>query len=514
MTRTKGAILWIGLGLVLSVTRTAPAQFDELARRVPSTANAIVLVDAEKVYASPAAAQGDWKANREKAWESGMTLLPPAARHAVLAVQLDLRGMITLWEVALMDLEHEPSLEKLAQISAGAMDKIGPYTSVQMSGDSYVVNFGKRVVGAIAPGNRQLVGRWIRETDSRRSMALSPYLTEAYHFANDLGTPVIMAIDLEDVTSPDEVQAGLDSMPAEIGLRGVNLRQLAEPLSSIRGITLGVTLRAEPYGKIKVDFGKELPLPAELAKKLLLHALAKRGASIDDFDSWKPAISGKQFTLEGNLSQVGIRRLSSLFNRPPAVPHEGVEIKAAPEQSPGDTEAMRTTTKKYFADFSRLLGDLSEKPSSEGTKTMGQVGVWCERYAAKIEKLPTLNVDPELLDFSAQVCSSLRRVHSTIQEGARQGNAASRAVTPQYNYYSFGETYGYTYAWPWGGMNPVGSYGTVAVPDMRQYYNDKSRAQYESNSKATFDVRQVGQQIRAAVSDMRRKMTEKYKTQF
>jgi hypothetical protein len=87
-------------------------------------------------------------------------------------------------------------------------------------------------------------------------------------------------------------------------------------------------------------------------------------------------------------------------------------------------------------------------------------------------------------------------------------------VTPQYNYYSYGETYGYTYAWPWGGMHPVGSYGTVAVPDMRQYYNDKSRAQYEANSKATFDVRQVGQQIRAGVSDMRRKMTDKYKTQF
>jgi hypothetical protein len=49
---------------------------------------------------------------------------------------------------------------------------------------------------------------------------------------------------------------------------------------------------------------------------------------------------------------------------------------------------------------------------------------------------------------------------------------------------------------------------------MRQYYNEQSRLKYEANSKATFDVRQVGGQIRASVADMRRQLSEKYKIQF
>ena len=46
---------WIGL-LVLCVSlsaRPAVAQFEELAAKIPSTANAIVLLDGQKLLASP-----------------------------------------------------------------------------------------------------------------------------------------------------------------------------------------------------------------------------------------------------------------------------------------------------------------------------------------------------------------------------------------------------------------------------------------------------------------------------
>lgn len=500
------SLLALGLSIVLS--SNAGAQFDELVRRVPSSANAVVLIDAEKVFDSPAAVQAGWKANRQKAWDSGLSLLPPTASQAILAAQLDLNTTVPSWEVAVMRLEHEPSLSKLADLGGGTADKIGDYNAVQMAGGSYVVDFTKRIVGAIAPGSRQQTGRWVRETEGRAKFSLSPYLTEAYHYANDLGTPVIMALDLEDAVNVDEVRAGLDALPAELGVKGINLDQLAASLSSIRGVTLGITLRAQPHGKIKVDFAKEMPLPANVAKGLLLHALAKRGAMIDEFEEWTAASTDKQLTLEGNLTQSGIRRLSSLFHRPPAIPHPELEVKSPSEQSPGDVESTKVSTQRYFSEMTKLLEDLSDKRSASGTKTMGQVGVFCERYAAKIEKLPTLNVDPELLDFSSQTCNSLRLIHSTIHAGAAKGSAAARSVTPTYNYYGYGQTYGYI----WGA--PVGSYGYAAVPDMRQYYNDQSRVKYEANSKATFDVRQVGQQIRASVADMRRKMTEKYRVQF
>lgn len=508
MKTRLAAFLLIGLAFGLGAASPARAQFADLVRRVPSTANAIVLVDADKVFSSPAAEKFGWKENRVKAWESGLSLLPPTATHAVLASQLDLKSMINAWETAIMRLEHEPSLDKLAKLSAGTLDKVDSYNAVHMRGDSYVVDFKNRVVGAMAPGSRQLTGRWVRETDARKEPALSEYLSEAYGFANDFGTPIIMALDLEYVITPADARQAIADLPENLGVRGINIDGMADLIASLRGVTLGITLRAQPHGKLKVDFSKDVPLPPQIAKGLLLHALNKRGAMIDEFEEWTPAVSGKQFTIEGNLTQSGMRRLSSLFDRPPAIPHPDMEIQPAPEQSPGDQESVKVSTKKYFDSMIRLLEDLSDRKSASGTKTMGQVGVFCERYAGKIEKLPTLNVDPMLLDFSAQTCSSLRRIHGTIHSGAAQGQAASRAVTPTYNYYGYGETYGYTFGWP------VGNYGVAAVPDMRQYYNDKSRAIYEANSKATFDVRQVGGQIRASVADMRRQLTDKYKTQF
>lgn len=487
--------------------RAALGQFEELVRRVPANANALVLVDADKVFASPAAARDNWRENRQRAWESGLSLLPPTAKHAILASQLDLKSMINVWETAVMRLDHEPALDKLAKLSGGALDKVNGYSAVAMSSDSYVVDFRNRIVGAIAPGNRQLVGRWIQETESRKTDGLSPYLKEAFGFANDLGTPVVMALDLEYAITADDARVALSDLPDSIGVSGINLDQLSELMASIRGVTLGITLRDKPFGKVKVDFSKDFPLPASVAKGLFLHALAKRGAMIDEFEDWTPAVSGKHFTMEGNLEQSGIRRLSSLFDRPPAIPHPEMQLKS-PGQSPGDQQTPKELTLKYWNDMTKLLSDLSERRKSPGTKTMGQVGVFCERYAAKIEKLPTLNVDPELLDFSAHLCSTLRQIHSRIHSGAVQGSTAARAVTPTYNYYGYGETYGYTYGWP------VGSYGTVAVPDMRAYYNEQSRVKYEANSKATFDVRQIGQQIRASIADMRRKLTDKYQTQF
>lgn len=508
MNMRIGALLLSGCLLGLLCSGPASADFKELVRRIPANANAIVMIDAEKIFNSDAAKAGNWRENRVKAWESGVSFLPPTATHAILAVHLDHNVSVNVWEVAMMKLDRDPSLKKLAEMSGGTMDKFGARSAVQMTGDSYIVDFGGRVVGAMAPGNRQMVGRWVRESDGGQEVPLSPYLKEAYRYANDIGTPIILALDLEDAVSEDDVRAGVEGLPKEFGLDTINRTQLASSLASIRGVTLGITLRSTPFGKIKVDFGKPIPLPAATCKAILLHALAKRGAMIDEFEEWTPTISGTTVTMEGNLTQSGMTRLSSLFHRPPAIPDEKLETKPATEISPNDQLSMKDSTLRYWGEMSKLLEDLAKKPSSSGAKTMGQVGVWCNKYAARIEKLPTLNVDPDLLDFTAKLCSNLRLIHSTIHAGAATGSAQARAVTPTYNTFNYGETYGYT----WYGA--VGYHGTYAVPDMRQYYNDQSRVKYEANSKATFDVRQTAGQIRAAVSDMRRQLTEKYKTQF
>ena len=55
---------------------------------------------------------------------------------------------------------------------------------------------------------------------------------------------------------------------------------------------------------------------------------------------------------------------------------------------------------------------------------MSDAAVWVGRYARKIEQLPILNVDPELLEYSAYVSARLQDL--TIRAKDVQTKSATR----------------------------------------------------------------------------------------
>ncbi len=57
---------------------------------------------------------------------------------------------------------------------------------------------------------------------------------------------------------------------------------------------LGITFGEKPFGSIKVDFGADASLLKDVGAELLLEVLAKHGATIDDFATWKAKVDGKQ----------------------------------------------------------------------------------------------------------------------------------------------------------------------------------------------------------------------------
>ncbi len=66
------------------------AQFEGLLEHIPETANAMVLVDAKALFASPIAKREDWQANRTKQFAAGLTSIPPKANSLVIASDLDM----------------------------------------------------------------------------------------------------------------------------------------------------------------------------------------------------------------------------------------------------------------------------------------------------------------------------------------------------------------------------------------------------------------------------------------
>ncbi len=70
----------LGATLVLVMASPAAAQFRDLVFHVPNGANAIVILNVEKILASPLGEKQGWKSNLEKAFAAGMSRVPSKAR--------------------------------------------------------------------------------------------------------------------------------------------------------------------------------------------------------------------------------------------------------------------------------------------------------------------------------------------------------------------------------------------------------------------------------------------------
>jgi hypothetical protein len=499
---------------VALLSHVALADFPELANLVPEDANALVIIDMDKILASPAAEKGDWKNKIQNAFDEGITILPPKTKRAILASQIDLEFMSQLWQAELIEPTEPPEIAAVAKRTGGTVDRIGELASVRLPIDAYVVRFTKDAYGVMLPANRQSVVRWVREVHNREKPALSPYLTEAYDYANDLGTPIIMAIDLENAVSESQIRTRVQDSWKDFGLEGkADPLEVIKVLASIRGATLGITLKDRPFGKIKIDFGVDAKPLEGIAKQLFLHVLERRGLTIEEFEDWKYEVKGKQVTLEGHFTSSGLRRVFSPFDRPPG-------FQTIPEKPPETTltkeEQTAQATQAYYKSVQKLLKDLKGRKAGSNTYTTGSIAQWCTNYARKINNLPLLNVDPEMIQYGNTVSQTLGSVAGALNSGNIQGGIDARSSAPVYNTYTNTDVYGYGYrgGWFWGGIAPLGVTNSVAVIDplatTAQRENIKANARAQSSKQA----RELFSQIDTATADIRQKMVQKYQLEF
>jgi len=487
-------LVWLAfLVAVLVAYRVHPvhAQFKDLARHVPSTANALVLFNLERLHQSPIAVREGWEQEHEKAFAAGLVVVPSDAKRLVLASQVDFELLEPIWDVAVLELDEIPPMATVAREYQGRADTVGGVPAAALPGDLYLVQLDSGTLGAMSPANRQNVARWVRDCRSKTSVNLPPYLQEALGYADVVGTEIIMALDLSDVLTPHIVRE-------EIGLsrtlegRNIDVDALASVLSSLRGVTLGIRTGEKPFGKIKVDFGFDASIMAEFAKPLLLETLADGGARIDDFYDWQAEVDEKQITIEGYLSSSGMRRIFSVLEAPTT--SLGGSAAEPTSETPSGTIAKAQASLRHFRSVKSLLDDF--EGSHGDTRTYGQIGLWFEKYARKIDSLPVLNVDSELLDYSAHVAELLRNAAIAIQGAGIRSVAREAGI------------HGYV-ARGWAGAHrgPV-HYSTRNVAARRRAVAAQERATGASS------VIGIMREIETATSKIRRAMTERYQIEF
>lgn len=515
-SRTAAAVLGavLGAALALSSPGQAFAQFEHLAGRIPADANVAVFVNGDAIFSSPIAQQQGWGKNRQKMYDAGMAFLPPQAQTGVLAAHLDLQLMLPLWELSLFQFEREFKAVDIAGHTGGQLDKILSTPVVSTGLDSYIVPFNDAVVGMMMPADRQKVGRWIRDYSSTRTPALSPYLAEAYHFANEHKTPVVMAIDLQDIVSYEHVFKALSASDLSKGMTATQLEDASQVIGSLRGLMLGFTVRDKIYGKIRVDFAKDAKPIEKIGKTILLAALAKHGATIDEFEQWEPKVNGNQFTLEGPFDYSGALRISTLLHRPSTIAKSQIEETTTPTPPVPAETLVREASKTYYSKVVTLLRDL--KIDSRELKTWGNLALWMEKYANRIDQLPVVNVDPELIEYGSKTSETLRQASSTLRRGLASGGQAARNVPTQYKSYTYGDVYGYTYRWGLFGAGyiPYGYANTVTVVDNVETDRLRSKARSNTVNQAVSDARPLVEELSRMSGEIRKKMSTKYSVEF
>ena len=360
----------------------------------------------------------------------------------------------------------------------------------------------------------QAVARWIKETNEGEP-AFSAYIQEAIDYSDKSGTEIIMAMDLADVLDEARVKEELKDSEV-ISKAGLDVEAVSRVLMSLHGAMLGVTFGEKPFGSIKVDFGADASLLKDVGAELLLEVLAKQGATIDDFATWKAKVDGKQMTLSGNLSADGMRKIFSLIDAPTAA--TVVAEKTGDQSSASDQDSTVVASQKYFSSVNQYIKDLRDKEPQR----IAQYGIWFDKYARKIDQLPMVNVDTDMLDYGAYVAQQFRNAGTAIQgigvrSRVRQVENVNAAGGPGYwgsgydggGYYYGGSYYrgGYGYGGGYARANAVQS-------GLRQQQRIRTQVNVQEKAKGTSAACAIIKDIDNASAVVRREMTQKYNAEF
>jgi hypothetical protein len=463
------------------------AQFERLLDRVPNDANTLVIIDVERLHSTPLAMKEKWKEKLADDFTQGRVFVPPQAKQMVLAGRMDVESMDYTWQLALMEVSRPVSVESIAKKEKGYVDKVAGQSVAWTPRGAYVAKLGTSSAGVLFPANRQYLSSWLKG----KSGQLSPYLRQVVQRRSGSGAQVTMAMDLEDAISPQLLQSRFKGFKALAG-SSLDIDEVISLVTSIRGVTLQLTISTQAEGIVTVEFGENASKLASVAKPAFLEVLSRHGAYIDEFEQWKATMQGPTFSMRGNLGQSGLMRLSSVIELP-SLPLDDTD-RDTPKVDAGSPKLY--ASQNHFKSVQALLTDVRQRRGID-VKTLGQLAMWIDNYARKIDRLPLVNVDPDMQDYSAEIAGLLRKMSAGYKGAGIRGGAREA------QYYSTGHSgyagYGYSAYSPYGN---------------RYIQGEQRRVRAEERAQAANTAVELWQAIDGATSEIRQEMTKRYGVEF
>lgn len=489
---------------VATTTSPALAQFNNMAAAVPGDANVLMLLSVERILASPIAQREDWAGKFDKAYSAGLTEIPTDSDRVLVASQVDLEYLKPVWEMAVLDLNRTPSLAYIAKQLQGTPDKVDGVGAVALANDTYILQMTPNRLATYSPANRQVVGRWLSSIKARRAVGLSPYLTSALERASKGEADIVQAMDLAYAVPADKIRERLEGAEV-LKMAKIDIDQLASLLSGIQGIMLSVHIDSDVQGTLEIDFNEDASMLANIGKPILLAALEHRGAAIDDLNSWEAKVNGKQLTLSGALTPAGLRKVLSLVEQP-APNIKVAETKADPNTpAPTEESLVVLASQSYFKSIGAILRDCNSEFRTAETISKG--ALWLERFASRIDRLPMVNVDSDLIKYGQATAQTLRGMAAGIRSSDAATTAKTMAIWQQ------GEAYANAGFSP--GYFGYGRYGWGEAYVQWNNVQGERTAVRASQRNEQAQVAIKGKEVIAnATQQARAAMVEKYKVEF
>ena len=412
---------------LVSPCGAAEESWQGLMSHAPADANVLVMVHAEKVRSSKFAVTTGWN-SASNATGGLRSILPRSeVQRCLFAARLNLVDLSPRWEAGVLETESDPSLELFAARIDGRREVLGSTPGIRLPFDSYLLKLSPSTFGILGPADRQVAARWARSSASSKPLD-SAYLMKIASFPETVGTEIMLGIDLTDAADIATVKAVMSESPA---IRDAKLdpEVAAQIVNSIEGMALGVRVLDEATGMIRIDFRRDPAPIAKGLKPLLLERLAARGAMLEEFDGWKFDLQGHTGFFGGKLTPGGLSRVLSLVE--PALPAPADDLPKSAQRKPD------VTVERSRAHFTKVNALVTEVRFPTLEFKAAAFGTWIDRQARKIDELPVLDVDPDLLDYSQGVAKSLR-----ITAGKQRGASISASANERNTYGSGGYYYG------------------------------------------------------------------------
>ncbi len=482
--------------VALQAASVAAEPFDHLLTRVPAGANTLVLIDVETTLAAPVAQEEGWGKQLELSYVERPIFLPPEANKLVMAAALRSGDNFSrLWELAAMELSEPMSMRSIARSEGGYVESINGVSAAWTPSDAYFVSFSDRELGVMFPAERQFVSRWVDFTQKNSVSQLSDYLRSAAQLANSK-VPILLAIDLKDVVRPHELEKRLQDSAA-VKKSGISIPEAATVLASLQGAVLRVAVGKDVQGQLRIDFAEPIAPIEAIAKELVLNTLDDLGAHIEDLVDWKLELEEKAITMRGPLSEDGQRRVFSVVEIPST---KFSTLKNAEKEGSKEVSEskIREASLTYYRANEVLIKDL--RRNLRGNKASSAI---MERYARKIDRMPILHVDDELLDYGSQLANSLRAMALSKRQGGIQSGVQTSGMGRGRQGYS-GYNTGYY------GRRSGGDRLYAAKESASQRSAIQAGAMAESKNMRVEGFKLIDQHSAA----IRRQMTQKYGVEF